>query len=135
AVVFDLLLVPSTANAEQKASARNLIERGDELGGLDSVALDHKADAGGDFEPLGSTSRGGQGDKGVHYIVVALAQLGVGPRAARHGDVRMLGGPDRIKAALLHRGRQLGRSDRVIGEKDRGAEFHRSLSSHAAYQC
>src|SRR6202022_757606 len=43
AVVLDLLLVPSATDAEQETSARHMIERGDELGGLDRVALDHEA--------------------------------------------------------------------------------------------
>jgi len=41
AVVLDLLLVPAAADPEQEAPARDLVERGDELGGLDRVALDH----------------------------------------------------------------------------------------------
>src|SRR6516165_7431651 len=57
AVVLDLLLVPAAANAEQKAPARNLVERRDKLGGLDRVALDHQTDAGREFEPLGRTGR------------------------------------------------------------------------------
>src|SRR5215831_2024478 len=45
--------------------------------------------------------------------------------------MRMLGSPHRVEAALLHRERQLGRGDRVISEKDRGAEFHGSLLNRA----
>ena len=45
-VVLDLLLVPTAADAEDEAPARHLIDRGDELGSLDRVALDHQGDAG-----------------------------------------------------------------------------------------
>src|SRR5215472_18024390 len=45
--------------------------------------------------------------------------------------MRMLGGPHRVEAALFHRDRQLGRGDRVISEKDRGAKFHGFLPIHA----
>ena len=44
----------------------------------------------------------------------------------------MLGGPHRIEAALLHCDRQLRRGDRVIREKDRGAEFHEALPNRSS---
>jgi len=50
AVVFHLVLVPAAADPEQKAAVGHLIERSDELGGLDRVALLHQADAGPDLE-------------------------------------------------------------------------------------
>ena len=52
AVVLDLLLVPAAADAEQEPPARHLVDRGDELGGLDRVALDDEAHAGGYLELL-----------------------------------------------------------------------------------
>ena len=130
-VVFDLLLVPATADAEEEAPARDLIDRGDELGGLDRVALDHEADAGRDLEPLCGAGRGGQRHKRVHHVVIALRQLGIGARPPRHRDMRVLGRPDRVEPALLERYPQLGRGDRVIGEKDRSADIHRKFSVHA----
>jgi hypothetical protein len=38
-VVLHFILVPAAADTEQKAAVRHLIDRGDELGGLDRVAL------------------------------------------------------------------------------------------------
>jgi hypothetical protein len=38
AVVLDLLLTPAAADPKQEAATRNLIKRGDKLGGLDGVA-------------------------------------------------------------------------------------------------
>jgi len=40
-------------------------------------------------------------------------------------DVRVLGDPKRVEPALFQRRRQLGRGDRILGEKDRRAQFHR----------
>jgi hypothetical protein len=42
-VALDLVLVPPAADAEQKPAARDLIDRGDELRGLDRVALNDEA--------------------------------------------------------------------------------------------
>src|SRR6202023_2859811 len=40
------------------------------------------------------------------------------------GDVRVLGRPYRLEAALFERPAELGRSHRVIGEKHRRAKIH-----------
>src|SRR5690348_7970780 len=124
AVILDLLLVPAAADAEDEAAARHLVDRGDKLRCLDRVALDDEGDAGRDLEPLCRAGRRRQRDEGVHHVVVALAKFLVGPRLARHRDMRMLGRPYGIEAALLERDGKLGRRNRIIGEKDRGAKFH-----------
>ena len=49
AVVLHLILIPATANAEQKAATAHLVERGDKLGSLDGVALRDKCHTRGDF--------------------------------------------------------------------------------------
>jgi hypothetical protein len=51
AVVFQLLGVPAAADPENEPPARDLIERGDELGRLDRVALDDR------HTPVASLSR------------------------------------------------------------------------------
>src|ERR1700730_18663288 len=50
AVVFHLFGIPAAADAEQEAALRHLIERGDEVCGLDRVALDHQTDGGAKLE-------------------------------------------------------------------------------------
>ena len=92
------------------------------------VSLDHQADAGAQFEPLGSAGRRSQRDKRVHDVVVPLGQLAAPRhrRTPRHRNVRVLGSPERVEAALLQRHRQLRRRDRIIGKKDAHAEFHGS---------
>src|SRR6516162_5480267 len=59
---------------------------------------------------------------------ITSSQLPAGPRrreAACDRDVRVLGDPQRVEPALLQRRRQFGRRDRVLGEEDRCADFHR----------
>src|SRR5262249_23302438 len=76
----------------------------------------------------GDGGRRGQGDEGIHHVVVLLGQvaaLGKG-RAARERNVRVLGRPHRLEAALLEGPRQLGGGHRVVREEDRGAEVHRA---------
>jgi hypothetical protein len=48
AVVGHLLGIPAIADAEQEAAARELVDRGHLLGGLDRVTLRHEADTGAD---------------------------------------------------------------------------------------
>ena len=69
---------------------------------------------------------GGEGDEGIHYIVVPLLQLAAAGRgrAARYGNVRVLGCPQRVETPLFQRDREFCRRDRVVGKEDRGAEFH-----------
>ncbi len=57
AVVVHLLGVPAGADAEQEAPVRDLVERGDLLGGLDRVALHDEADAGRDLRASSSPPR------------------------------------------------------------------------------
>src|SRR5206468_3025819 len=80
-VVLHLFGVPAAADAEQKPAARDLIDRGDLLGGLDRVALNYQTDPGADLEPLCRRRGGGQRDKGIHHVVIALGE----PAAARRG--------------------------------------------------
>src|SRR5690348_1215242 len=65
AVALDLVLVPAAADAEQKAAARDLVDRGDELGCLDRVALDDEAHAGRHLQAFGRHRRRGQSDERV----------------------------------------------------------------------
>src|SRR5438105_14998006 len=52
AVALDLVLVPAAADAEQKPAARDVVDRGDELRGLDRVALNDEAHPGADLQSL-----------------------------------------------------------------------------------
>ena len=93
---------------------------------MDGVALDEKADTGGDADGLAREGRCGQGEEGVHGVPVVLRQLG----AARPGrlpagrDVGVLGDPQRLEAQLLDGGRELGHRDRVLGREYRYPELH-----------
>ena len=126
AVALDLVLVPAAADAEQKPAARDLVDRGDELCGLDRVALDDEAHPGADLQGLRRHRRRGQGDERVHHVVVLLAEFAAAGRRrlARARDVRVLGRPERLEAARLERLAELGRGHRVIGEEHRRAKIH-----------
>src|SRR3989449_104290 len=127
AVVGHLLGVPAGADAEEEPSARDLVEARDLLGGLDRIALHDEAHPGGDLQPGGGRGGGRERHEGVHHVVVLPRQLTAlwKRRAARQRDVRVLRRPERAEPALLQRPAELGRSHRVVREKDRGAEIHR----------
>jgi len=52
-VVFHFILVPASADAKQEPSLARLVDRGDELRGLDRVALLHQQHAGAEFDGSG----------------------------------------------------------------------------------
>jgi hypothetical protein len=52
AVVGHLVLVPTVSDTEQETAARDLVDRGDLLGGLDRVALSNQANAGSEPQRL-----------------------------------------------------------------------------------
>src|SRR5215831_7360770 len=53
AVVFHFVLVPAVADAEQEPSSTHLVDRRDEFGGLDNVALLNERYAGAEFDSPG----------------------------------------------------------------------------------
>ena len=126
AMVFHLLGVPADADAEQEAAARDLIDRGHQLRGLDRIALVDQADAGADLQCLRRHRRGGQRHERVHRVVVLLRQIAAARerRAARGGDVRVLRRPDRFEAAGFERLGELHGCHGVVGEEHRRAEIH-----------
>src|SRR4029450_4220493 len=101
-------------DAEEKSSARDLIEARDLLGGLDRIALHDPAHAGGHLPPRGGGRGGGEGHEGVHHVVVLLRQIAAlrKRRAARQWNVRVLRRPERSEPALLERSGELGPSPR-----------------------
>src|SRR6202043_1346594 len=52
AVVLHFILVPASADAKQEPSLAHLVDRGDQLGGLDRVALLDQQHAGAEFDGL-----------------------------------------------------------------------------------
>jgi hypothetical protein len=66
AVIFHVLGIPATADAEQEATLRHLVELGNQLCGLDCVALDYQTDSSAEFEPLGD------GGCGTQRVLVAF---------------------------------------------------------------
>ena len=126
AVIFNFVLVPAAADAKQKPPAGNLVDRSDELCRLDRVALDDEAHPGPNLQGLCRHRRCRQGHERVHHVVILLAELAASRRRrfAGAGDVRVLGRPYRLEAALFERPAELGRRHRVIGEKHRRAKIH-----------
>ena len=129
AVVGHLLLVPTCADAEQEAAVGKMVEAGDLFGGLDRVALNYEANAGGNLEVLRREGRGCQRDEGVERMPVVLGQLAAaGPRTlTADRDVGMLGDPQRLESGTLDQGRELGHGDAVIGRKNRDGELHMTI--------
>src|SRR5580704_12360783 len=72
AVVFHFVLVPATPDSEQEPSLARLVVRGDQLGGLDRVALLNERHAGTEFDAFRSMSGCGQNNKRIHRVVVWL---------------------------------------------------------------
>src|SRR5216684_3236640 len=129
AVVLHFVLVPASADAKQEASLAHLVDRGDQLGGLDRVALLHQQHAGAEFDGPGDLAGRGQHYEGVHCVVVLFGQVAPSRewRLARQGDMRVLGCPNRLETALLERVGKLHRRHRIIGEEHRATEMHANL--------
>ena len=116
---LDLVLVPAEADAEHEPAAREVVERGDRLGGHDRVALRDEADAGAEQDALGHRGRGRERDERVER---ALVLLGAARRrrwaaaCAGAGDVGVLGHVERVEAAGLGLAgeRRPGRIDRSV---------------------
>ena len=106
-----------------------MVDRSDEFRGLDRVALDDEAHPGPDLQGPCRHRRRRQGDERVHHVIILLAELAASGRRrfAGAGDVRVLGRPDRLEAALFERPAELGRRHRIIGEEHRRAKIHLSL--------
>ena len=85
-------IAAATADAKNKAAARQHIEAGNALGQHDRVVLRHQTDASADRQRLGRGCREGQGHHrvvGVDVFLRQIATAGKG-RQAGGGDVRML---------------------------------------------
>ena len=125
-VVFHLVLVPAAADAKQEAALADLIDGGDELRGLDRIALLHEQHAGAEFDRFGRRSRGSQDHERVHRIGILLGQFAAAweRRLARERNMRMLGRPDAVIAALLQRDCQLRRRHGILGKEHCTAELH-----------
>jgi hypothetical protein len=72
AVVGHFVLVPAVADAEKETAARDLVHRGDLLGGLDRVALSDQANAGAEQQRFGHRRGCTQHHERVHHVVVFL---------------------------------------------------------------
>jgi hypothetical protein len=128
-VVFHFFCIPTTANAEEHAPARQVIEARDFLGQRDRITLDDEADAGAEPQLRGHRRRHGERDERIVTVPVLLGQrTAAGPRAlAAGGDVRVLGNPQRFEAAGLDGAGELVGTDRVVGRKHHHAVLHRGL--------
>ena len=125
AVVGHLLAVPARPDAELEPPAGQVVDAGRLLRGDDRVALDHQADARPDPQPRGSRRRRGQRDEQVERVDIALRQrlaARIGRVLDRH--VGVLGEEQRLVSAFLGQPGDVAGPDRVMGGKDRYAEFH-----------
>ncbi len=129
-MVAHLLAVPAGAHAEVQATAREVVDARDLLGGDDRVALDHQADAAGDPQRGG----GGGGRRQRHEQVVGvgvdarqLPARRVGGLAAG-GNVGVLREEQRAMPAFLDEPGEGGRVDAVVGGEVADAEIHRGAT-------
>ena len=129
AVVFHFVLVPAAADAKQEPSLAHLVDRGDQLGGLDRVALLHQQNAGPEFYSFGNLAGRGQHHERVHGVSVLFGQVAAARewRLAGQRDMRVLGRPDQLETALLERVSKFHRRHRILGEEHRAAEMHPTL--------
>src|SRR5262249_25419066 len=124
--VLNCLAVPPSADRENEAAARKLVEARHRLGGDDGVTLRNKRDAGAELERARRRRGERQRDEGIVGMRIALGQLaaaGIG-RAPAHRDMRVLAHEQRVEAALLERARQFVDRDAVVGRKMKGANQH-----------
>ncbi len=71
-MVRHLLAVPAAADAEDEPAVRDLVDTRDLLGSVDRIALDEKADAGGDANRLARQGGDRQRDERIHRVPVLL---------------------------------------------------------------
>ena len=109
--MLHFLLVPAVADAEQEAPAGKLVDRGDELRGLDGITLVDQADTGAYAQRLRCYRRGGEHEERIHDVVIRARQLrAAGERfRAHHGDVRVLRHPQQFEAALFEQRAEFAR--------------------------
>jgi len=107
----------------------DLVERGDQFGGLDRVALLYERHARAKFDGLGSLAGRGQHDERVHGVVIRFGQFAASRkwRLAGERDMRVLGRPYRLETALLESEGKLHCRYRIVGEEHRAAEIHATL--------
>src|SRR5260370_22366385 len=129
AMVFHFVLVPASANTKQEPPLAHLVDRGNQLGGLDRVALLHQQHAGAELDGLGSLARGSQHHKRVHRVVVLFRQVASSRkwRLAPQWYMRVLRRPNRLETALLESAGKLHCRHRIIGKEHRPAEMHAAL--------
>src|SRR5215217_5387926 len=136
AVVGHLLAVPAGADPELQPPARQVVDRGDLLGGHDRVALDDEADAGPDPRPrrrLGGRGHGHEQVVGVGVLARELAAPRIG-RLPRRRDVRVLGEVDGVVPVLLDELRHVAWPHRVVGREVADAGVHTAMPTRVA-QC
>jgi hypothetical protein len=132
---FELLGEPADAHAEVEASAGEPVDGGDLLRGIHGVALRHEADARPEADALGVRGEKRERAEGLEEAVLAAGRdatvrsVGVS-RVVLVEEHHVLGGPQRVEAALLAGGtehaQELRRGDGV-GEGGEDADLHGSL--------
>ena len=128
AVVFDLVGVPSEADAEHESAARQVIEARDRLRRHDRIALRDEADAGPDARRSVAAAAivnatNGSSDRGSTRAGSVAGRWG---RPPAHRDVGVLGDVQRDEPALLRCTRQLVGTHRLVRPEHRHTKVHRS---------
>src|SRR4029079_18121440 len=134
AVIGHLLLVPTSANAENEPTRGKLVDRRYLLGGVNWITLKDKADPRSKLN--GFRHRGGSGkrDERIVAIVIVLRQLSAaGPRRfATGGNVTVLRQPQRLVTSRLRHPGKVVRLNRVIRRKHCKPDMHVQRSSVSA---
>src|SRR5215467_5066410 len=75
AVVFHFILVPAAADAKQEPSLAHLVDRGNQLRGLNRVPLLHQQHATAELDGPCHLTRGSQHHERIHCVIVLSGQI------------------------------------------------------------
>src|SRR5262249_24527851 len=118
--------IPAAADTKKKAAAADLINGGNELRGLDGIALLHEQDASAELDALGCTSGSCEDHERIHGLGILFGKFTAAGEwsLARERNMGVLGRLDAIEAPLLQCDCQLRSRHRILGKEHCAAELH-----------
>jgi hypothetical protein len=124
--MLHLLGVPASADAEEHAPPRDVVEARDLLGERDGVPLDDETDPRAELEGLRHGRRRAEGHERIQRVPVLPRQVwAAGPRALATGrDMGVLGQPHRFEAASFELAGELVGLDGVVRGEHGDAVLH-----------